>query len=229
MAAVAAEAGAVGVLVNNAGYSQSGAFETVPLDRVRRQFETNVFGLVRLTQLVLPGMRRQRWGKVVNLSSMGGRLTFPGGAYYHATKHAVEALTDALRFEVAGFGVDAILIEPGLIRSRFGATAAALMAQPGSAGAGRGGGGGGGGGDPYRAFDAAVARITQDAYRRGPLARLGAGPEAVAATIERAISARRPRARYRTDAAGRLLLALRALLPDALWDRFLGLSYPRPG
>ena len=144
MAAVEAEAGAVGVLVNNAGYSQSGAFETVPLDRVRRQFETNVFGLVRLTQLVLPGMRRQRWGKVVNLSSMGGRLTFPGGAYYHATKHAVEALTDALRFEVAGFGVDAILIEPGLIRSRFGATAAALMAQSGSASAERGGGGGGG-------------------------------------------------------------------------------------
>ncbi len=141
VAAVEAEAGAVGVLVNNAGYSQSGAFETVPLDRVRRQFETNVFGLVRLTQLVLPGMRRQRWGKVVNLSSMGGRLTFPGGAYYHATKHAVEALTDALRFEVAGFGVDAILIEPGLIRSRFGATAAALMAQSGSAGAERGGGG----------------------------------------------------------------------------------------
>jgi NAD(P)-dependent dehydrogenase (short-subunit alcohol dehydrogenase family) len=225
VAAVEAEAGAVGVLVNNAGYSQSGAFETVPLDRVRHQFETNVFGLVRLTQLVLPGMRRQRWGKVVNLSSMGGRLTFPGGAYYHATKHAVEALTDALRFEVAGFGVDAILIEPGLIRSRFGATAAALMAQSGSAGAERGGGGG----DPYRAFDAAVARITQDSYRRGLLARLGAGPEAVAATIERAISARRPRARYRTDAAGRLLLALRALLPDALWDRFLGLGYPRPG
>jgi NAD(P)-dependent dehydrogenase (short-subunit alcohol dehydrogenase family) len=170
-------------------------------------------------------MRRQRWGKVVNLSSMGGRLTFPGGAYYHATKHAVEALTDALRFEVAGFGVDAILIEPGLIRTRFGATAAALMAQSGSAGAERGGDGG----DPYRAFNAAVARITQDSYRRGLLARLGAGPEPVAATIERAISARRPRARYRTDAAGRLLLALRALLPDALWDRFLGLSFPRPG
>lgn len=89
--AVEAAEGAVGVLVNNAGYSQSGAVETVPLDVVRRQFETNVFGLVRMCQLVLPGMRRQSWGKIVNISSMGGRLVFPGGGAYHATKYAVEA------------------------------------------------------------------------------------------------------------------------------------------
>jgi NADP-dependent 3-hydroxy acid dehydrogenase YdfG len=110
VAAIEAAHGAIGVLINNAGYSQSGAVEAVPMDRVRAQFETNVFGLVRLTQLVLPGMRRQRWGKVVNLSSMGGRLTFPGGGFYHATKYAVEAISDALRFEVRGFGVDVILI-----------------------------------------------------------------------------------------------------------------------
>jgi len=94
--------GAVGVLVNNAGYGQEGAFEEVPMAEVRRQFETNVFGLVRLTQLVLPGMRRQGWGRIVNLSSMGGRLTLPGGAFYHATKYAVEAISDALRFELRG-------------------------------------------------------------------------------------------------------------------------------
>jgi NADP-dependent 3-hydroxy acid dehydrogenase YdfG len=81
------------------------------MSEVRRQFETNVFGLLRLTQLVLPGMRRQRWGKIVNLSSMGGRMTLPGGGIYHATKYAVEALSDALRFEVRGFGVDVIVIE----------------------------------------------------------------------------------------------------------------------
>src|SRR5579884_2748224 len=104
--AVSEREGAVGVLVNNAGYSQSGALETVQLDQIRRQFETNVFGLLRMCQLVLPGMRRQRWGKIVNISSMGGRLTFPGGGVYHATKYAVEALSDALRFEVRGFGVD---------------------------------------------------------------------------------------------------------------------------
>jgi NADP-dependent 3-hydroxy acid dehydrogenase YdfG len=94
--------GAVGVLINNAGYAQSGAVESVPIERVRRQFETNVFGLVRMCQLVLPGMRRQRWGKIVNVSSMGGKLTFPGGGFYHATKHAVEAISDALRFEARG-------------------------------------------------------------------------------------------------------------------------------
>ena len=112
--------GAVGVLVNNAGYSQSGAIETVPMDAVRRQFETNVFGLVRLTQLVLPKMRAQRWGKIVNVGSMGGRLTFPGAGHYHATKHALEAISDALRFELRGFGIDVILLEPGLITTEFG-------------------------------------------------------------------------------------------------------------
>src|SRR3954470_633509 len=121
--------GAVGVLVNNAGYSQSGAVESVPLDRVRAQFETNVFGLVRLTQLVLPKMRVQRWGKIVNLSSMGGRLVFPGGGFYHATKYAVEAISDALRFEVKGFGIDVIIVEPGLIRSSFGETAVQRMSS----------------------------------------------------------------------------------------------------
>src|SRR5499427_2492073 len=103
--------GAVGVLVNNAGYGQEGAFEETAMSDIRRQFETNVFGLIRLTQMVLPGMRRQHWGRVVNLSSMGGRLTLPGGAFYHATKYAVEALSDALRFEVQGFGVDVVVVE----------------------------------------------------------------------------------------------------------------------
>src|SRR5918995_2140526 len=111
--------GAVGALVNNAGYSQSGAVETVPLDDVRRQFDTNVFGLLRMCQLVLPGMRREGRGRIVNVSSMGGKLTFPGGGVYHATKYAVEALSDAMRFEVAGFGVDVVVIEPGLIRTSF--------------------------------------------------------------------------------------------------------------
>jgi NAD(P)-dependent dehydrogenase (short-subunit alcohol dehydrogenase family) len=108
---VEGECGAVSVLVNNAGYSQSGALETVPMEAVRRQFETNVFGVVRLIQLVLPKMRAQRWGKIVNVGSMGGRLTFPGGAHYHATKHALEAISDSLRFEVRGFGIDVILLE----------------------------------------------------------------------------------------------------------------------
>src|SRR3954467_13802446 len=100
VARIREEAGAIGVLVNNAGYSQSGTIEEVSMDAVRRQFETNVFGAVRLIQLVLPGMRAQHWGKVVNVSSMGANFVFPGGGYYHATKWALDALSDALRFEV---------------------------------------------------------------------------------------------------------------------------------
>ena len=119
--------GPIGALVNNAGYSQSGAIETIPMESVRRQFETNVFGLMRMCQLVLPGMRGAGSGRIVNLSSMGGKLTFPGGGVYHATKHAVEALSDALRFEVRGFGVDVVIIEPGLIVTDFGETAAGSL------------------------------------------------------------------------------------------------------
>ena len=119
VAAVTAEHGAVGALVNNAGYSQSGAIEEVPLEDVRRQFETNVFGLVRMCQLVLPGMRAQRSGRIVNVSSMGANFTFPGGGLYHATKYAVEAISDALRFEVAGFGIHVVIVQPGLIRTGF--------------------------------------------------------------------------------------------------------------
>ncbi|HWL31967.1 MAG TPA: SDR family NAD(P)-dependent oxidoreductase, partial [Gaiellaceae bacterium] len=182
------EEGAVGVLVNNAGYSQSGAVEGVSPDEARRQFETNVFGLARLTQLVLPGMRAQRWGRIVNVSSMGGELTFPGGGWYHASKHAVEALSDALRFEVAGFGIDVVVIQPGLIRTGF------AEAAVGSIEVGDG---------PYARFDAAVGAATAGAYD-GAFARvLGGGPEAVAKAVERAVTAKRPRTRYRVTPSAR--------------------------
>ena len=179
--AVSEAEGAVGVLVNNAGYSQSGALETLPVDQVRRQFETNVFGLLRMCQLVLPGMRAQRWGKVVNLSSMGGRLTFPGGGVYHATKYAVEALSDAMRFEVRGFGIDVIVVEPGLIVTNFGEVAAGSVPGPSEDSA-------------YAEFNQSVAKLTQGAYQ-GPMSKLGAGPEAVAKTIAKAISVGKPKAR----------------------------------
>jgi NADP-dependent 3-hydroxy acid dehydrogenase YdfG len=212
--AVEAAEGAVGVLINNAGYSQSGAVESVKLDDIRAQFETNVFGLVRMCQLVLPGMRRQGWGKIVNLSSMGGRLTFPGGGIYHGTKHAVEAISDALRFEVRGFGVDVIVIEPGLIRTEFGSTAAGSVEGAEEGGA-------------YAGFNAAVAATTAGAYA-GPMSRLGAGPGAVARTIERAISKKHPRTRYAVTNSARLMLGLHAVLPDRAWDRVVGSAYPRP-
>lgn len=213
--AVVGAEGAVGVLINNAGYGQEGAFEEVPMDEVRRQFETNVFGLTRLTQLCLPGMRRQRWGRIVNLSSMGGKLTFPGGAFYHATKHAVEALSDALRFEVQGFGVDVVVIEPGPIKTQFGDTAIASVgaaAAPGSA---------------YDQFNAILRQRLREAYE-GPMGKLAAGPEAVALVIEKAITAARPRTRYVVTFAARFLMGLRRWLPDRAFDAFLGTQFPRP-
>jgi short-subunit dehydrogenase len=208
--------GAVDALVNNAGYSQSGAAESVKMDDVRRQFETNVFGLLRMCQLVLPGMRRQGFGRIVNISSMGGKVVFPGGGMYHATKFAVEAMSDAMRFEVEGFGVDVAIVEPGLIRTAFG-DAAVQSIHGGTDEDG-----------PYADFNSAVAAATAGAYE-GPLARFaGAGPEAVAKTIERAIKARRPRARYPVTASARIMMAQHALLPDRLWDRVVGTSFPRP-
>ena len=206
--------GTVGVLINNAGYSQSGAVEAVPMQKVRRQFETNVFGLVRMSQLVLPGMRRQGFGRIVNLSSMGGRLTFPGAGFYHASKYAVEAISDALRFEVRGFGVEVVVIEPGLIRTGFAQTAVDSMGEDGG---------------HYAGFDAGVARATRDNYERGPLARLGGGPEAVAETIQRAISSSRPRARYTVTPSAKLLISARRVVPDRAWDALLRFFYPRPG
>jgi NAD(P)-dependent dehydrogenase (short-subunit alcohol dehydrogenase family) len=218
---VEAREGAVGVLVNNAGYSQSGAIETVSMDAVRAQFETNVFGLARMCQLVLPGMRAQGAGKIVNLSSMGGRFTFPGGGYYHASKHAVEAISDALRFEVRGFGVRVIIIEPGLIRTRFGESAVGSMGAPsGTPDDGR---------DPYAEFNAAVGSNTVDAYEVGPIARLGGPPEAVARKIEKAICADRPRTRYTVTPSAKFLLGLHAMLPDRGWDAFVSSQFPTPG
>jgi NAD(P)-dependent dehydrogenase (short-subunit alcohol dehydrogenase family) len=209
--------GAVGVLVNNAGYSQSGGVEAVSMEKVRRQFETNVFGLARMwCQLVLPGMRRQGYGRIVNVSSMGGKLTFPGGGYYHATKHAVEALSDALRFEVEGFGVKVSVIEPGLIRTGFADTAVGSMDDLD-------------GENPYAGFDEGVARTTAENYERGPISKLGGGPEAVAEAIEQAISARSLKSRYAVTPSAHLFLRLRRLLPDRAWDAVLRTTYPQPG
>ena len=212
VAAVEEAEGGIGALVNNAGYSQNGAVETVPLADVRAQFETNVFGLLRMCQLVLPGMRRRGEGTIVNMSSMGGRLTLPGGGIYHATKHAVEAISDAMRFEVSGFGVHVVVIEPGIIRSSFGETAA------GSVSAGDG---------PYAEFNAAVAEANATASD-GPLGKLGGEPDDVAKVIEAAIAARRPRSRYRVTASARVLLTQRRLLPDRAWDRVMSAAFRRP-
>jgi short-subunit dehydrogenase len=206
--------GAVGVLINNAGYSQSGAVESVPLDQVRRQFETNVFGLIRMCQLVLPGMRDQHFGKIVNIGSMGGKVTFPGAGIYHATKYSVEAISDALRFEVRGFGVNVILIEPGLIVTNFGDVASTSVGVADETGA-------------YAEFNRKVAKITEGAYR-GPMSKLGAGPEAVAKTIAKALDSRRPKPRYPVTLSAHVLINQRRFTPDQLWDLMMRAQFPTP-
>jgi NADP-dependent 3-hydroxy acid dehydrogenase YdfG len=205
--------GAVGVLVNNAGYSQSGAIESVPLDEVRRQYETNVFGLIRMCQLVLPGMRDQGSGTIINIGSMGGRLTFPGAGIYHSTKYALESISDSLRFEVRGFGVNVVLIEPGLIVTGFGDVAS------GSADAIADG--------PYTDFNRHVAKLTSGAYT-GPMSKLGGGPETVAATVARALKAKRPKARYAVTPSAHLMINQRKVTPDRLWDLMMRAAYPTP-
>jgi len=213
---VESDCGSIDALVNNAGYSQSGTVEETPIELIRRQFETNVLGLARLTQLVLPGMRRAGQGRIVNLGSMGGTLVFPGGGYYHATKYALEAFSDALRFEVGGLGIEVILIQPGLIRTGF-SEAAVSSVPPQSADS------------PYRALMAKVKQATKDVFTEGLAAKLVGDPDDVARTIEQALTAKRPKSRYRVSASAHVFMRLRSLLGDRGWDGFLAQHYPRPG
>ena len=209
--AVEDEAGAVGVLVNNAGYGEFGPVEEVPMDAVRSQFETNVFGLLRLTQLVLPGMRARGSGRVVNVSSMGGRMTLPGGGIYHASKYAVEAVTDALRFETRGFGIGVTLVEPGPVHSGFAEEATAAPE----------------GGGPYAAFRRGVAERNARSYDRAGT-RLTSTPEDVAAVIVRAAESSRPRARALVGPVSRALVWSHQVLPTRAWDAALRRGYPTP-
>ena len=204
--------GAIDALVNNAGYGLHGPFEETPLDEIRRQFETNVFGAVALTQMVLPKMREQRSGRIVNISSMGGRITLPGGAFYHATKHALEAISDVARFELKPFGIQVVVIEPGLIKTSFGDTAVATFEKADG---------------PYASFNEALEKVLTSAYS-GPMAKAAVGPRAVAKTIAKAIEARRPKTRYVVPLMTMPLLFARRILPDRAWDFAVGTSYERP-
>lgn len=207
---VQAEHGAVGVLVSNAGYAEYGPLEEVGLDRWRRQFETNVFGLVRLTQLVLPSMRDQRSGRVVNMSSMGGEMALPGESPYHASKYAVEALSDVLRFEVKPFGVAVVVIQPGVVKTRFGDTAVGADVPATPTG-------------PYAGLSGVLDRRVRASYAAGTR---GATPEAVAKVVVTAATTAHPRTRHKVTAQARLLPAARALLPDRAWDRLLASQFP---
>ncbi|MFJ5546455.1 oxidoreductase [Streptomyces sp. NPDC093225] len=209
---IVAETGRIDVLANIAGYGSYGALEDVPLDEARRQFEVNVFGAIRLTQLVLPHMRARRAGTVVNVTSMGGKIYTPLGGWYHGTKFALEALSDCLRLEAKPFGVDVVVIEPGGIATEWGAIAADKLEESSGSGA-------------YAAQATAVA----SALRSEANAKRNSPPTVIADTIGKAVTARRPRTRYATGFGARPLIALRRLLPDRAFDAIISRAVGVPG
>ena len=198
---IVAEAGRIDVLVNNAGYGSYGALEDVPMDEARYQFEVNVFGAARLTQLVLPHMRANHAGKIVNITSMGGKIYTPLGAWYHATKFALEAISDCLRVEVKPFGIDVIVIEPGGIKTEWAGIAADKLRAVSSTG-------------PY----APQANAVADALTSESNQRRTSPPELIARTITKAVKARKPRTRYAVGFGAKPLIFLHNVLPDRTFD-----------
>ena len=194
---------------------------------IRRQFETNFFGLVRLTQLVLPGMRQRGRGRILNVSSMGGRITLPGGAFYHASKYAVEALSDALRMEVAQFGIDVVLIEPGPVKTPWNDVAAASLTTADGGPATADGPPAAAPGDPYREYKAAVG-ASFGRTQAGLLGRFGSTSDDIAKVITHAVTARRPRARYLINPVAKSLVAMNRVLPARAYDSVLRRQYGLP-
>ncbi len=199
---VVAEAGRIDVLVNNAGYGSYGALEDVPMDEARRQFDVNVFALARLTQLVLPHMRSRRSGRIVNISSMGGKIYEPMGSWYHSTKFAVEGLSDSLRMELRPFGIQVVVIEPGAIKTEWAGISADNVRARSAGG-------------PY-AQQAGQVGAVLDAGA-GETAR-GSDPRVVADAVVKAATARRPRTRYAIGLGAKPLILLRRVLPDRGFD-----------
>ena len=209
---IVSEHGRIDILVNNAGYGSYGAVEDVPIAEARRQFDVNVFGLARLTQLVLPHMRAQRDGYIVNISSMGGKIWEPLGGWYHAAKFAVEGLSDCLRAEVAEFGIKVVVVEPGSITSEW-ATISANNLEAISADT------------PYRGQAKLIAR----GLRKSDTSFLASEPEVVAEAIGKAVQRTKPRTRYPVGGGARTFLFAHRVLTDRGFDRFIRLAYRTAG
>jgi len=208
---ILAGTGRIDALVNAAGYGSYGAVEDVPLAEARNQFEVNVFGAARLTQLVLPQMREQRSGTIVNITSMGGKIYTPLGAWYHATKHALEALSDCLRMELKPFGINVVVIEPGGIRTEWPAIAADKVRAVSGTG-------------PYAPQGNAVAAslVSESTQRRS------SPPELIGKTIGKAVTARRPKTRYAVGYGAKPMIFLHGLLPDRAFDAFISRAVGMP-
>ncbi|MET4689718.1 NAD(P)-dependent dehydrogenase (short-subunit alcohol dehydrogenase family) [Sinorhizobium fredii] len=201
------EVGGVDVLVNNAGFGLYGPIEEVGIEEARYQFEVNVFGTARLTQLLLPTMREEGSGTIVNITSMGGKIYTPLGGWYHATKHALEGWSDCLRLELAPFGIKVVIIEPGLIKTGFGDVVVEGLAK-------RSGGG------PYAELVQSVTRSTREAYGHGR----SSDPSMIGDVVAKAIKARKPRTRYVVGKYAKPMIMLRKWLGDRMFDRIIMLQ-----
>ena len=198
------EHGGVDVLINNAGFGLYGSMEETSLDDARYQFEVNLFGMARLTQLVLPAMRAKRSGKIINISSMGGKIYTPLGSWYHATKHAVEGWSDCLRLELSPFNIDVVIIEPGAIATEFnGVVIEPMMKRSGSG--------------PYRALAQAAAAATKASDQRGG----GSDPQVIVRLMLQAVRAHKPKTRYVGGQYANLLMFVRKWFGDRVFDRMV--------
>ena len=198
------EHGGVDVLINNAGFGLYGAMEETSLDDARYQFEVNLFGMARLTQLVLPSMRAKRGGRIINISSMGGKIYTPLGSWYHATKHAVEGWSDCLRLELRPFNIDVVIVEPGMIATEFGDVLRGPMLKRSGSG-------------PYRTMAQAVAAATKASDERGA----GSDPQVIVRLVLRAVRARKPKTRYAGGQYANLLMFVRKWFGDRVFDRMV--------
>ena len=200
--AVLDQAGRIDLLVNNAGYGQYGSLEDVDLADAQRQFDVNVFGLVRVTQAVLPAMRRQRSGRIIAISSVAGRMSTPFAGWYSASKHAVEALADALRLEVAPFGIQVTVVQPAAIKTGFDNVALDELERTTRT-------------EAYQPMTATFRRLVEGSFVRAP------GPEVVAEAVARAATARRAPIRIPVPGEARVMLLLKRLLSDRLFDAMI--------
>ncbi len=197
------EHGRIDVLVNNAGYAIYGSVEETTIDEARRQFEVNIFGLARLTQLVLPYMREKKSGTIINISSMGGKVYFPLGAWYHGTKHALEGWSDSLRLELKQFGINVVIIEPGAIKTEFGDVMAAPMMERSGQG-------------PYANIARALEKGVTDSYNK-PNA--SSPPSVIAHVISKAIKAGKPKTRYVAGKMAKPMMWIRKYMGDRIYDK----------
>lgn len=200
--------GRIDVLVNNAGYGSYGTIEEVPMEEAKRQLDVNVFGLARMTQLVLPGMRRQKSGKIINIASIGGKIATPFGGWYHASKFAVEGMSDSLRLEVAPFGIDVVVIEPGGVKSEWGEIAYENLTKT----------------TAQTAYGEMAEKFKQAFQKAMPK---NAEPEVISRLISKAIAAKRPKTRYVGGYMAKPALFFRKWFGDRTMDKVLLSQLPK--